>query len=301
MLKWIRNNDFVLNVFKLITGTALGQVITLFVSPILTCLYSSDDFGVLAVYFSVASILSVLVTLRLDMAVVLPSDDDKATDLVLLGLIVSFVLSFFLLINFLIFRNYLNQIIGHPDFGFYLYLVPLSTFFYGSYQVLSYWNSRIKKFNHLAISKMVKEMSTGLIQIIMGAFYYAGALGLVLGQITGNASAAGYLFLKDFDQLKSRIMKEIWENLLFVFRKYKKFPLFTTWASLVSAVSQNVPAILLAILYSPASAGYYAVATRVLTIPSILIGNSVRQVYFQQASSLNNQGKSIINIFRKST
>jgi O-antigen/teichoic acid export membrane protein len=242
-----------------------------------------------------------MISLRFDMAVVLPSDEEEAVDLVILGLIVSFVLSFFLIIIFLILRNYISEIIGHPELRFYLYLVPLSTFFYGSYQVLSYWNSRMKKFNQLAISKTVKELSTALIQLSMGALYYAGALGLVLGQIAGNAGAAGYLIVKAFHHINNRINTRIWYNLRSVFQKYKKFPLFTTWASLVSAVSQNVPAILLAILYSPASAGYYAIATRVLTIPSILIGNSVRQVYFQQASSLNNQGKSIINIFRNST
>lgn len=301
VVKWIRNNDFVLNVFKLITGTALGQMITLLVSPILTRLYTSDDFGILAVYFSVASILSVMISLRLDMAVVLPSDEDEAVDLVLLGLIVSLVLSFFLLIIFLIFHNNIVELIGHPELGFYLYLVPLSTFFYGSYQVLSYWNSRIKKFNQLAISKTVKEMSTGIIQLSMGAIYYVGALGLVLGQIAGNAGAASYLFVKVFNQLRSRIITGIWKNLSSVFQKYKKFPLYTSWTSLVSSTSQNIPAILLAFLFSPATAGFYAIATRVLTVPSILIGNSVRQVYYQKASDLNNRGESIINIFRKST
>jgi len=301
VLKWIRNNDFVFNVSKLITGTALGQLITLLFSPILTRLYTSDDFGILAVYFSVASILSVVITLRLDMAVVLPNDDHEAVDLVILGMIVSFLLSFFLLIIIMIFSNHIYTIIGHPELGFYLYLVPLSTFFYGTYQMLSYWNSRIKKFNQLAISKTVKEMSTGIIQLNMGVIYYVGALGLVLGQIAGNAGAASYLFAKVFNQLRARIIIGILKNLGLVFQKYKKFPLYTSWTSLVSSISQNIPAILLAFLYSPATAGFYAVATRVLTVPSVLIGDSVRQVYYQKASALNNQGESIINIFRKST
>jgi len=301
VVKWIKNNDFVLNVFKLITGTALGQMITLLVSPILTRLYSSDDFGILAVYFSVASILSVMISLRFDMAVVLPSDDDEAVDLVLLGLIVSFVLSFLLLILFLIFHNNIVELIGHPELGFYLYLVPLSTFFYGIYQLLSYWNSRVKKFNQLAISKTLKEISTAIIQLSLGTIYYAGALGLVLGQIAGNIGAANYLLIKLFNRLKSRMITGIWENLKSVFQKYKKFPLYTSWASLVSSISQNIPAILLAFLFSPATAGFYAVATRVLTVPSILIGNSVRQVYYQKASALKNQNESIFNIFKKTT
>jgi O-antigen/teichoic acid export membrane protein len=301
VINWIKNNDFVLNVSKLVTGTVAGQVITLLVSPILTRLYSSDDFGILAIYFSVASILSVIITLRFDMAIVLPQEEDESIDLVLLGLIVAFVLSISLLVVFILFRTNIVNLIGHPELSVYLYLVPISTFFYGSYQVLSYWNSRVKEFNRLAISKTVKEISTALIQLSMGTLYYTGALGLVLGQIAGNFGAANYLLIKVFFRLKSRITSGIWINLKSVFQKYKKFPLYTSWTSLVSAISQNIPAILLAFLFSPAIAGFYAVATRVMTMPSILIGNSVRQVYYQKASILNNQNKSILNIYTKTT
>jgi O-antigen/teichoic acid export membrane protein len=301
VLKWIRNNDFAFNVSKLITGTALGQLITLLVSPILTRLYTSDDFGILAVYFSVASILSVVITLRFDMAVVLPKEDDEALDLVMLGLIIAFLLSFLFLVIFLIFLSDINEIIGHPELGFYLYLIPLSTFFYGSYQMLSYWNSRLQDFNPLAISKTIKEFSIATTQLGLGIIYYSGALGLVFGQIAGNAGATGYLFVKVFHKMKSRIISGIWNNLRSVFHTYKKFPLYTSWASLVSAVSQNIPAIMLAFMYTPATAGFYAIASRVLTMPSILIGNSVRQVYYQKASDLKNKNQSFLSLFRKTT
>jgi lipopolysaccharide exporter len=298
---WIRKNEFILNVSKLITGTALGQLITLLVSPILTRLYTSSDFGILAVYFSFASILSVIITLRFDMAILLPVEEEEAIDLVILGLVVSFVLSCFLFTNFWIFNTYIIEIINHPEVEFYLYLIPLSTFFYGSYQVLSYWETRIKKYNQLAISKTVKELSTAITQLSMGTIYYSGALGLVSGQISGNAIATGYLFSKTLNQINSRLIKGLWKNLRNVFQKYKKFPLYTSWASLVSAISQNIPAILLALLYSPAIAGFYAIASRVLTVPSILIGNSVRQVYYQKASFLRNNDEQISNIFKKTT
>jgi O-antigen/teichoic acid export membrane protein len=54
-------------------------------------------------------------------------------------------------------------------------------------------------------------------------------------------------------------------------------------------------------MFSPASAGFYAVASRVMMIPSILIGDSVRQVYYQKVSDLTNQKKSILNTYTKTT
>ena len=235
------------------------------------------------------------------MAVVLPSNENEAIDIVLLGIIVSFALSFILFITFVIFKIPILELIGHSELGFYLYLIPLSTFFYGSYQMLSYWKSRIKKYNELAKSKTIKEFGTAIVQLSMGTIYYAEALGLVLGQIAGNFSSTIYLFSKEFTYFKKRIISGLWENLISVFKKYKKFPLYTSWTSLTSSLSQNIPAILIAFLFTPAIAGFYAVATRVMTIPSILIGNSVRQVYYQKASALNNQNKSILDIYTKST
>jgi O-antigen/teichoic acid export membrane protein len=298
---WIKKSEFAGNVSKLVAGTALGQLITILVSPILTRLYSADDFGILAVYFSISSILSVIISLRFEMAIVLPDEEEEAIDLVLLGLILSFLLSFIILLIFMFLQKEIVTLIGHPEIGLYLYFVPLSTLFYGSYQVLSYWMSRIKQFKDLAVSKTVKETGMAGIQLSMGWIIYTGAMGLITGQIAGNAFATGVLLIKSYKQIKKRLLSDLVINLKNIFYKYKKFPVYTSWATLINSLSQNIPALLLAVFFLPATAGYYAIATRVLTVPSILIGNSVRQVYYQQASSLYNEGKSIFKLYKKVT
>jgi O-antigen/teichoic acid export membrane protein len=299
--RWLRDHEFAGNVFKLISGTAFGQLVTILISPILTRLYSANDFGILAIYISFAGILAVIITLRFEDAIVLPSNDNQAVDLAILGLGISFTFSFLFFMIFLLFRSPILNLLKQPELGIYLFLIPLSTFFYGSYQVLSYWMSRKRQFNPLAASKTIKEISTGGIQLGFGGIYYTGSLGLIIGQILGNASAAGFLFFKSVADLRPRFTSELFKNLRNVFVSYKQFPLYTTWAALTSSLSQNLPAILLAVFFSPAIAGYFAIATRVLTVPSILIGNSVRQVYYPKASELRNEGKSIFKLFKSTT
>jgi O-antigen/teichoic acid export membrane protein len=161
--------------------------------------------------------------------------------------------------------------------------------------------SRIKQFKDLAVSKTVKETGMAGIQLSMGWIIYTGAMGLITGQIAGNAFATGVLLIKSYKQIKKRLLSDLVINLKNIFYKYKKFPVYTSWATLINSLSQNIPALLLAVFFLPATAGYYAIATRVLTVPSILIGNSVRQVYYQQASSLYNEGKSIFKLYKKVT
>ena len=298
---WFKKNDFAANIFKLMTGTALGQLISILIAPILARIYTPDDFGILAIYISIVTILSVAISLRFELAILLPSDDDEAVDLVILGIFLAALLSLFLLPFFFFFNKDIANLIDRPEVSYYLYLVPLSTFFYGSFQVLSYWMSRIKNFGRLATAKVSKEATIAATQLSIGTLLSTGAFGLIAGQIMGNAVGSAILFVKSYHTIRQRITSKICLNLKSVFIKYKKFPQFTSWAALLNAISQNIPAILLAFLFSPATAGYYAIAVRVLMLPTALIGNSVRQVYYQKTSELYNTGKSIRGLFFNTT
>jgi len=47
--RFLPESAFAKNVSVLVGGTAMGQVITVLASPLLTRLYAADDFGALAV------------------------------------------------------------------------------------------------------------------------------------------------------------------------------------------------------------------------------------------------------------
>ena len=297
----IKNSPIAFNVLKLSSGIAFGQLITFLVSPLLARIYSPEDFGLLAVYFSIVSIISVVINLRYETAIVLPKEDDEAIDLAFLSGIIAFGLSILLLLTVFIFNRPLVNLIGHREFNLYLYLVPLSTFFYGCVQIFNYWLTRSQNFNALAYSNTLKAASMAGVQLGWGSIVYAGAFGLILGQIAGNFFSALYLLVKSVSQFKNHLKKGMAANLGRVFVDYKRFPLYSSWATLINAVSQNMPALLLAVLFSPVVAGFYAVAARIIMVPAAMIGQSVRQVYFQRASQQFNEGRSIYPLYKKMT
>ena len=51
-------SEFSRNVLTLMTGTTIAQAIPIAISPILTRIYSPEDFGLLALFLAVFSILS---------------------------------------------------------------------------------------------------------------------------------------------------------------------------------------------------------------------------------------------------
>ncbi|MGQ9623675.1 MAG: lipopolysaccharide biosynthesis protein, partial [Candidatus Caldatribacteriaceae bacterium] len=72
------------SVLLLAGGTALGQAVTVLVSPILTRLYSPEDFGVFGVYASLLGIVAVIASLRYEYAIPLPEEDETAANILAL-------------------------------------------------------------------------------------------------------------------------------------------------------------------------------------------------------------------------
>ncbi|WP_310441139.1 hypothetical protein [Sulfurimonas sp.] len=68
-------SEFSRNVLTLMTGTTIAQAIPIAISPILTRIYTPEDFLVFALYMAIASILSVIATGRYEMAIMLPKYD----------------------------------------------------------------------------------------------------------------------------------------------------------------------------------------------------------------------------------
>src|SRR3990172_2772668 len=68
---------FARSVAVLAGGTTLAQVISILVSPALTRLYTPEDFGALAVYISILSMLLVVASWSYELAIALPEETES--------------------------------------------------------------------------------------------------------------------------------------------------------------------------------------------------------------------------------
>ena len=84
------------------TGIAISQAIPIAISPILTRLFTPNDFGIFALYLSIVSIISIVATGRYELAVILPDNDKDAIHIVLLALFLIFFTAVVLLLVILI-------------------------------------------------------------------------------------------------------------------------------------------------------------------------------------------------------
>ena len=77
------------------TGTTIAQAIPIAISPILTRIYTPEDFGVFALYMAIAAIISVVSTGRYEMAIMLPKRNEDVNAIVKLLLILLSSISIF--------------------------------------------------------------------------------------------------------------------------------------------------------------------------------------------------------------
>jgi O-antigen/teichoic acid export membrane protein len=70
------------------TGTAIAQAIPIGISPILTRIYTPDNFGVFAIFFSITTIFGTIASARYELAVMLPEREEDAINIFALGFII---------------------------------------------------------------------------------------------------------------------------------------------------------------------------------------------------------------------
>ena len=113
MIKSLKpKSEFSRNVFTLMTGTTIAQAIPIAISPILTRIYTPEDFGLLALFLAITIIIGSIANGRYELAIMLPEKDEDAINISALGFIISSSMSLILLILVFFFNDYFVNVIA---------------------------------------------------------------------------------------------------------------------------------------------------------------------------------------------
>ncbi|MBV4503465.1 oligosaccharide flippase family protein [Pseudomonas sp. BW13M1] len=283
MRRFIPQSHYARNVITLMTGTSVAQAIPIAVSPILTRLYTPEQFGVFALFMAVASIAAVVVTGRYEQAILLPKEDTDAMQVVALSSFLSVFLSLFLLLIVCLFNAPISALLGSQEVGPWLYWVPLSTSLIGVYQSLNYWCNRKSQYKRLAISRTLQSgFSSG--GQLAGGTAGVGLAGLVGGQVAGQLLALLALGRMVWREDRSDVRSVSRRGMLEWAVKYINFPKFLIVAHAFNTASSQMPVMLLSALFNASSAGFYTLTQRVLGAPISLVAGALGDVFRQEAS-----------------
>ncbi len=294
--KVLPTSDFAKSVLTLMTGTTIAQAIPILISPILTRLFSPEEFGILALYMSVVAILSVVVTGRYELAILLPKKDEDANAIVMLILYISLVLSLIFLGGVFLCKDFIISYFGLGKLSVWVYMFPLSVFLVGWSQAMKYWLNRKAKYKVMATGQVSQTISTSSSNLFLGFTHFISG-GLILGGLMGqfvNTYVVSRLFIKE------RTFKKVPKSKIkLVACRYKNFPKITMFSGMINMSAKELPKTLIGGAFGMGVLGFLSLAQRMLIVPISLISTSMSDVFFKYASEQYKEHKNAIDIYDK--
>jgi len=287
----VSKGSFVRNVLTLFSGSAVAQLIGFAFLPVLTRLFTPEEFGVFYLFITTASIISLIITGGYENSFVIPASEKEAKNLLVFTLFLSLVsvALLFIMATFLSFRS--DSLFVTPFSRLIIWLIPVFSFLFGMVRIFQNWSIRIKKFNRVSASNIIRNGSLSAFQTGLGLMRL-GSPGLVLGSCFGQILPLGYLVYKSRKTL-GKISGQSFRESLKAGREYKDFPAYKMPSDLINEISLQSPIYVLSTIFSNAITGIYSLPHKILNQPSRFIGQAAGEVYYRQASELNSQGKDI--------
>lgn len=290
MRRLLPKSRFVRRVAMLSGGTLAGQLVIVASSPILTRLYGPEAFGVLAVFASLSAIIGMTSALRYEFAIPVARDPDEAADLVGLGFAVVLMTTALVALGVWLIGPWLARLTGSPSLEGLLWFLPPAVGLFGLSLPLTYWSVRQGTFRVNTATKLLQALAQSVLQLGLG-LARAGTPGLVAGY------ALGYL-VTPFSYLRAlpseerrRLLRIRWRRLWPLARRHWQYPVYSAPSGLIQSSTQLLPAVVLAALYGPAVAGWFALGQRVMGLPVKLLAQAANQVFLGEAPRLGDDAQ----------
>ncbi len=291
--KILPKSEFFKNVLKLFSSTVVAGLIQAGALTIITRLYSKADIGNYQLLLSIILIFGLIASLKYEQAIVLPKKEEDQDNLIVVSMLVLIGMSLFFLALFGLFDEPLLNLLDAGSISEYAVFIPIGIFLIGLLQVCRFILIRKKLFGDLAKNKVYQTTANQGLAIGWGAVS-PSFIGLYAGYIFGILAPVGIVLSKKLFTLKYFTLSAARR----LMNQYKKFPLFNTASIFLNNFSLQLPVFMFSNFFDADILGLYAIANQATVMPINLIGASVAQVYYKEASERFNDGASaLMNIY----
>lgn len=281
----------------ILMGAGLARIVGIVSIPALARIYTPEDYGVLALYTSLVTMLAPIMTLRYVQAIPLPKTDLIAFNLfsVCFKLIVFFslLLAFALAVWGEVILGWFNMEVLMP----WRWLIVLGATGTALYELFSLWATRKRKYTIISKAQLTQSLTGNAAKILLGLLGYKPS-GMIIGQFLSQSSGITS-FVKDArDELKAFVPKIRRNKEILAAKYYQNFVWFRFPSQILMVLSVQAPVLMMASLYGKELTGQLSMAMMALSLPVGLIGEAMSKAYYAEISSL---GKNNINKIIKLT
>lgn len=287
LIRRIKTSHFAKNVAILFSGTAISQAIPIAVSPILTRIYTPDEFGLLAIYTACVTVLSVIATARFELAITLPDNHTDAANLVILTLKVCTLISLLFFIPIVLFGSDIATALGHERLAPWLYLLPLSVITTSAFSTFQFWYNRLSDYKIIAMNRVKHSLLTAAAQVGCGLGQLSG--GLLIGSIIANLAFTSWVTQRLWQTHKIFFNQTDLQAQLRLAQRYSSHPKYIAPSQLIGVTAQQIPLLIISSVYSLTAVGFFSLAFRLVSLPTTLVASAIGDVYRQKIAEEYNQ------------
>lgn len=283
------------NMAILTSGNIGARFISVFTVPIISRIYSPQDFGALALYASTLSLLAPLSTFRYSMTLPLPRNDRSAINLLFLCLTIQLVFASVLGVVLFFAGGIIFSVFSMEKLISYWWLVPIGILGQGAYEIFSFWATRVRAFGSIAKTRISQSFFSAFAKIGFGLLGFK-PFGLLLGHLTSQIAGLS-LLVREFRKANFSFNKTVTtKKMIFLAKRYSHFPKYQIPSRFLLALAVQMPVFFIAATYGTYVAGLFGMAVQVVAIPMNLFGQTLSQAYYSEIARM---GKSRISEMRK--
>lgn len=271
------------HVFVLFSGAASAQAIVMVVSIFTARIYTPEVFGQFAIYGSLTAIAITVASLRLDMAVVLPEDDNSARRIARIATVSNVVVAGLFSVVAFLGRDLIAGFYGDSELASWLALGGVTVFLVAQATLLQYWFNRKADYGTIALNRVQQQVGSAGGQLAFGVLGVRSISGLIFGALIGQAFAYFNLRRKSSD-LRGALPADTLSarNLLI---RYRNMPLLNMPTALIDSLRQNGIPLLIGMV-ALGAVGQFNLAWRMLKVPVGLGTSAVSQVFFRKLARI---------------
>ena len=255
-------------------GTIISNAILYFSIPVLSRFYEASSFGTMQTIQNFSSILMVIATMRLDLAV-LQAPRSELPKLFVAGTLISIVVAS--LVGCLI--AVLSQ--AHSSFyhglGHSVWLLPIYILVVGVTQIATNMAIREENLKLIALAKVAQSVTFPSAALLLGLLWPL-TLPLVVADLIGRSSLLLTLLRNKLHLLREPLSIP-WLTTKTILSQYRRFLYITTPGSVISATCSNSIILLITARYGASAAGLYVLIDRLIGMPSMILSSAMSQAY----------------------
>lgn len=273
------------NILKLISGEGIGRAIGFMAAPIVTRLYTSSDFGMLAVFASLCALFYPFCTFKYTVAIPLHPNEIVGVNVLAACLLILAVNTVILAASLFLYHSQILSLFSSEAIDSFWYFIPFAFLFSGLADALSYFSTRYRNFSVIAKVTVVQRAVGALTKIVLGLLHF-NVVGLLIGNILAESGGLTLYIRTYWRRLKDNASKVTTGRIRFVLKRYIEFPSYRLPSQILQNASGSIPVLYFAWQYGASVTGLISLAISMLSVPVGIVCTSVGKAFYGEIALL---------------